>query len=194
MIDCVGSRSSLNLALRTARAGGRVVVSGIPTEGADLTLRFRELELVGAYTGGTRPRHGQGQERKHAFEIATDLALEPARRHRRGDVLALPLARGDHALGAGKLGTLKVAFDPRMDWPSDTRHDMARPGFVLEVDERTRRSSSTRARGSGAEVPDGNARDLPAGLAAEDPGPATTSGSSSSTRTTRSRFSSSSPA
>ena len=52
-IDCVGSRSSLDLALRTIKAGGRVVVSGIPVAGADLTpLWYRELELVGAYTGG----------------------------------------------------------------------------------------------------------------------------------------------
>ena len=80
-IDCVGSRSSLNLALRITRAGGRVVVSGIPTEGADLTpLWFRELELVGA--------------------------TYPLRRWREAI---------DHALGAGKLGTLKVAFDPRLD-------------------------------------------------------------------------------
>jgi threonine dehydrogenase-like Zn-dependent dehydrogenase len=119
VIDCVGSRSSLNLALRTTRAGGRVVVSGIPTEGADLTpLWFRELELVGAYTGGYETLGtGKSKERKHAFEIATDLAL---RNPLDGIVGATyPLRRWreaiDHALGAGKLGTLKVAFDPRMD-------------------------------------------------------------------------------
>jgi threonine dehydrogenase-like Zn-dependent dehydrogenase len=119
VIDCVGSRSSLNLALRTTRAGGRVVVSGIPTEGADLTpLWFRELELVGAYTGGyERVGSGKDEAKRHAFEIATDLALQnpldgivgatyPLRRWREAI---------DHALGAGKLGTLKVAFDPRMD-------------------------------------------------------------------------------
>ena len=47
-IECVGSRSSLDIALRSVRAGGRVVVTGIPSTGADLTpLWFRELELVG---------------------------------------------------------------------------------------------------------------------------------------------------
>jgi threonine dehydrogenase-like Zn-dependent dehydrogenase len=119
VIDCVGSRSSLNLALRTTRAGGRVIVSGIPTEGADLTpLWFRELELVGAYTGGYETLGtGKSKERRHAFEIATDLAL---RNPLDGIVGATyPLRRWreaiDHALGAGKLGTLKVAFDPRMD-------------------------------------------------------------------------------
>ena len=114
-IDCVGSRSSLDLALRATRAGGRVVLAGIPTEGADLTpLWFRELELVGAYTGGTE---SLGGERREVFDIAIDLASQnpidtivgatyPLRRWREAI---------DHALAAGKLGTLKVVFDPRAD-------------------------------------------------------------------------------
>jgi threonine dehydrogenase-like Zn-dependent dehydrogenase len=114
-IDCVGSRSSLDLALRTVKAGGRVVVSGIPVAGADLTpLWFRELELVGAYTGGVERVNG---DERHAFDIATELA---AANPIDGVVGATyPLRRWreaiDHALGAGKLGTLRVAFDPRSD-------------------------------------------------------------------------------
>ncbi|MGZ8586027.1 MAG: zinc-dependent alcohol dehydrogenase, partial [Actinomycetota bacterium] len=58
-IDCVGSRSSLDSALRLVKAGGRVVVSGIPVGGADLTpLWFREIELVGSYTGGIEQVNG----------------------------------------------------------------------------------------------------------------------------------------
>jgi len=114
-IDCVGSRRSLDLALRTTRAGGRVVVSGIPVAGADLTpLWFRELELVGAYTGG---RERIGRERRRSFDVAIELAsANPIE----GIVGATyPLRRWreaiDHAFGAGRLGTLKVAFDPRQD-------------------------------------------------------------------------------
>ena len=114
-IDCVGSRSSLDLALRTTRAGGRIVLAGIPAQTPDLTpLWFRELELVGSYTGGMETVNG---ERRHAFDVAIDLALaEPID----GIVGATyPLSRWrealDHALGAGRLGTLKVAFDPRAD-------------------------------------------------------------------------------
>ena len=114
-IDCVGSRSSLDLALRATKAGGRVVLAGIPTEGVDLTpLWFRELELVGAYTGAVERL---GKERTHAFDLAIGLAGEnlidgivgatyPLRRWREAI---------DHALAGGKLGTLKVAFDPRLD-------------------------------------------------------------------------------
>jgi threonine dehydrogenase-like Zn-dependent dehydrogenase len=116
VIDCVGSRASLDLALRTTRAGGRIVLAGIPVTAPDLTpLWFRELELVGAYTGGleTLP----GGERRHAFDIAIDLARENPLDQIVGATYPLTRWREalDHALGAGKLGTLKVAFDPRAD-------------------------------------------------------------------------------
>jgi threonine dehydrogenase-like Zn-dependent dehydrogenase len=114
-IDCVGSRSSLDMALRNVKAGGRVVVSGIPVGGADLTpLWFRELELVGAYTGGIE--RVDGKER-HSF----DLSIELARANPLDGIVGAiyPLRRWreaiDHALGAGRLGTLRVAFDPRAD-------------------------------------------------------------------------------
>src|SRR5207247_10907676 len=49
--ECVGSRNALDLALRATRGRGRIVLAGMP-EGADLSPAwFRELELVGAYTG-----------------------------------------------------------------------------------------------------------------------------------------------
>jgi threonine dehydrogenase-like Zn-dependent dehydrogenase len=114
-IDCVGSKASLDLALRSTKAGGRIVLAGIPVSAPDLTpLWFRELELVGAYTGGLET---VGKERRHSFDLAFDLA--------RGTPIdgivgaTYPLARWreaiDHALGAGRLGTLKVAFDPKAD-------------------------------------------------------------------------------
>ena len=114
-IDCAGSKTSLGLALRITRAGGRVVLAGIPEGGPDLTpLWFRELELVGAYTGGLERYDGQ---ERHAFDIAIDIA---SRNPLDGVVGATyPLRRWreavDHAMSAGKLGTLKVAFDPRQD-------------------------------------------------------------------------------
>jgi threonine dehydrogenase-like Zn-dependent dehydrogenase len=113
-IECVGSKSALDLALRTTRAGGRVVLSGIPGGGADLTpLWFRELELVGSYTGGTED---VGGERRRTFDIALEIAtMAPMLQDLVG--AAYPLSRWrealDHALGAGKLGTFKVAFAPQ---------------------------------------------------------------------------------
>jgi len=111
--DCVGSRSSLELALRTTRAGGRVVMAGMPEAGADLSpVWFRELELTGAYAAGT-----EMTERGVAssFDLAIDLAAEAPLEGMVGAVYPLSRWREalDHALSAGRLGTVKVAFDPR---------------------------------------------------------------------------------
>ena len=112
-LDCVGSRSSLDLALRTTRAGGTVVLTGMPEGGADLSpVWFRELEVTGAYTTGLEERpDGPASSFDLAIELASDAPLE-------GTIGAVyPLSRWreaiDHSLAAGRLGTVKVAFDPR---------------------------------------------------------------------------------
>jgi threonine dehydrogenase-like Zn-dependent dehydrogenase len=112
--DCVGSKSSLDLALRTTKAGGRVVLTGMPAAGADLSpVWFRELEVVGAYATGTEvTESGVASTFDLAMELAADAPLE-------GMVGAVyPLARWrealDHALASGRLGTVKVVFDPRL--------------------------------------------------------------------------------
>jgi len=110
--DCVGSKPALELALRTTRAGGRVVLAGMPASGADLSpLWFRELEMVGAYATGT-----ELTERGVAstFDLAIDLARQAPLEDLLGAVYPLHRWREalDHALAAGRLGTVKVAFDP----------------------------------------------------------------------------------
>jgi threonine dehydrogenase-like Zn-dependent dehydrogenase len=113
--DCAGSRSSLDLALRTARAGGRVVLSGIPTEGVDLTpVWFRELEVVGAYTSGVERPVGRQKTGRHSFDHAMELAKTAPLGGLVGAKYPLLSWREalDHAMSAGRLGTVKVAFDP----------------------------------------------------------------------------------
>jgi threonine dehydrogenase-like Zn-dependent dehydrogenase len=110
-LECVGSRSSLDLALRTTRAGGRVVLTGIPA-GGDLTpVWFRELQLVGAYTSGEEQLNGVTRS---SFDIALELAADSPIKRLVGATYPLNRWRDalDHAFGAGKLGTVKVAFDP----------------------------------------------------------------------------------
>jgi threonine dehydrogenase-like Zn-dependent dehydrogenase len=112
-LDCVGSRSSLGLALRTTRAGGRVVLAGMPAGGADLSpVWFRELELTGAYATGTELT---GDGPISTFDLAIDLAADAPMEGLVGG--EYPLARWrealDHAFAAGSLGTMKVAFDLR---------------------------------------------------------------------------------
>lgn len=100
--DCGGTTSSLELALRATRGQGRVVLAAMPA-GADLSPAwFRELELVGAYSGaGSFPE---------ATEFAAEMQL--------GRLVSAtyPLDRWrdalDHAFSSGRLGTVKVAFDP----------------------------------------------------------------------------------
>jgi threonine dehydrogenase-like Zn-dependent dehydrogenase len=111
-VDAVGSKQSLETALNATRAGGRVVLSGMPAA-ADLSAAwFRELEVVGTYASSQQEVDGRG-----AFDIAAELAeLEPVVRLSKS-VASYPLHRWrealDHAHAAGRLGTVKVAFDPR---------------------------------------------------------------------------------
>ncbi|MDX6307660.1 MAG: hypothetical protein QOI06_706 [Nocardioidaceae bacterium] len=113
-IDAVGSKQSLETALHATKAGGRVVMSGMP-RGADLSAAwFRELEVIGAYASARRE---PGADGRGAFDIATELAGEAMLKEIAGAVVSYPLHRWrealDHAHSAGRLGTVKVAFDPR---------------------------------------------------------------------------------
>ncbi|GAB2832934.1 zinc-binding dehydrogenase [Actinoallomurus bryophytorum] len=104
--ECTGGSSGLDTSLRLVRAGGTVVVSGMPNGGVDLTpLWYRELELVGAYCSGA-----DGADFADAIRLAGTAPLD-------GYVgTTYPLARWreaiNHAADAGRLGTVKVAFDP----------------------------------------------------------------------------------
>lgn len=103
-IDAVGSKSSLDTVFRVTKAGGRVVLSGMPATGADLSpVWFRELDVTGTYASAGK------ESFEKAFELAASDALE-------GVMTAkYPLYRWrealDHAHSAGRLGTVKVAFD-----------------------------------------------------------------------------------
>ncbi len=112
-LDCVGSTSSLDLALRSTRAGGRIVLAGMPATGADLSpVWFRELEVAGAYATGTELTD---KGHRPTFDLAIDLASEAPLHGMVG--AEYPLSRWregiDHAFSAGRLGTVKVAFNPR---------------------------------------------------------------------------------
>ena len=113
--DAVGSKQSLETALHATRAGGRVVLSGMPAA-ADLSAAwFRELEVVGTYASARAEpsrRRPQLLRRRHSSWPATTPSPRLAK-----TVAPYPLHRWrealDHAQSAGRLGTVKVAFDPR---------------------------------------------------------------------------------
>jgi threonine dehydrogenase-like Zn-dependent dehydrogenase len=103
-LECAGG--ALDTALRVTRAGGRVVLSGLPTSSPDLTpLWFRELSLVGAYAAGP-------SDFTTALELAADATTAGLLREVLGATYPLTRWRDalDHALAAGRLGTGRVAF------------------------------------------------------------------------------------
>jgi threonine dehydrogenase-like Zn-dependent dehydrogenase len=113
-VDAVGSKQSLETALHATRAGGRVVLSGMPAP-ADLSAAwFRELEVVGTYASA---RTEPGADGRPAFEVALELVADDSVARIAKSVASYPLHRWrealDHAHSAGGLGTVKVAFDPR---------------------------------------------------------------------------------
>ncbi len=69
---------------------------------------------MGSYTGGMET---VAKQKRHSFDLAIDIARENPIEGIVGATYPLRRWREaiDHALGAGKLGTLKVAFDPRTD-------------------------------------------------------------------------------
>jgi threonine dehydrogenase-like Zn-dependent dehydrogenase len=110
--ECSGTPGGLNTALRLVRAGGTVVVSGMPAGGVDLTpLWYRELRLIGAYASRSGSHAGNGDKADFgtAIRLAGSSVLD-------GYVdTRYPLGRWrealNHAANAGQLGTVKVAFD-----------------------------------------------------------------------------------
>jgi threonine dehydrogenase-like Zn-dependent dehydrogenase len=114
-IESTGSKRGLDQALRSTRAGGRVVLAGIP-DGADLTpVWFRELELVGAYAAAGNDTLPTGETRP-TFDIAIEAAANlPILEQLVGATYPLDRWREaiDHAMAAGKLGTFRVAFAPQ---------------------------------------------------------------------------------
>lgn len=115
VIDAVGSASSVDSAIGTARPRGRVVLLGMPGRvSIDLTaLWHRETELVGAYTYGTETL-ADGSTRR-----TFDLAMELVDAADLGRLVSAtyPLERYEdaltHAATAGGRGAIKVCFDLR---------------------------------------------------------------------------------
>lgn len=114
--ECTGGSSGLDMSLRLVRAGGTVLLSGMPSGPVDLTpVWYRELNLVGSYAsdgGGPEPgrQKGRGSDFADAIALAGEAPLD-------GYVDAIyPLSQWreaiGHAVAAGRLGTVKVAFDP----------------------------------------------------------------------------------
>lgn len=115
VFDCVGSQSSLDDAVRWARANGVVIVVGMPAEPkvSWASVWFKETRVVGAYAYGIEEWQG---ERLRTFELALRLwrdglvSLKGLVTHR------FPLTQWRQAiqtaLHAGRKGAIKVVLHP----------------------------------------------------------------------------------
>lgn len=102
--DCVASATTLDDALRFTRAGGKIVLVGMPVAARDIDwslLWFKELQLVGAYTYGMELYQGQ---QISTFELAFRV-LEAQQ-----DILQR-LVTGEYPLQDYRTA-LRVALDP----------------------------------------------------------------------------------
>ncbi|TMQ99186.1 zinc-binding dehydrogenase [Actinomadura soli] len=125
VVECTGGEG-LDTALRLVRAGGTVLLSGMPAKPVDLTPAwYRELNIVGSYAS-------RGAD---DFQAAIDLASHDALGGFVDSVYPLTRWRDalSHALSAGRSGSVKIAFDPQNgDRPSlgETSDHLDREGAV----------------------------------------------------------------
>jgi threonine dehydrogenase-like Zn-dependent dehydrogenase len=109
--ECTGTADGLNDAVRYTRAGGRLLVVGMPgQERVDWApIWQRELTVVGAYAYGIEAGG------RRTFELALEAARELRLEQLTGPLFGLGRYREAirYALEAGRLGAVKVAFDLR---------------------------------------------------------------------------------
>lgn len=113
--DCVGSRASIELALRFTGAGGKVVLVGLASipSGIDWTpIWLKELKVVGTYSYAVEDYKG---EKMHTFQLALgfmarkEVELRPLVTHKfRVDEYRKAL---EWVAGKGRKGLVKAVFD-----------------------------------------------------------------------------------
>ena len=115
--DCIGSSVTIDDALRFTRAGGEVILVGMPgiPKNVDWTsIWYKQLRVTGAYTYGLEIHN---DEQIHTFTLGMRL-LQKMEIHLRPLVSTLFPLRDykraiQTALNTGKTATVKTAFDLR---------------------------------------------------------------------------------
>ncbi len=115
VFDCVGSKSSLEDAVRWTRANGVLAVVGMPAEPKVnwTSIWFKEIRVVGTYAYGVEDWLGL---KVRTFELALQLLKENSSLFKGLVTHRFPLTRWRHAvqtaLHAGRLGAIKVTLHP----------------------------------------------------------------------------------
>ena len=116
--DCIGSSVAIDDAFRFTRAGGEVILVGMPgiPKNVDWTsIWYKQLKVEGAYTYGLETHNG---EQVHTFTLGMRF-LQKMKSHLRPLVSTLFPLRDykraiQTAMNTGKTITVKTAFDLRM--------------------------------------------------------------------------------
>lgn len=116
--DCVGSSVSIDDALRFTRAGGEVILLGMPGIPKDIdwtSIWYKQLRVKGAYTYGLET-YNKGEE-IHTFQLGLRLLQEHGTQLL--PLVGTPFLLQDYkralqtALNTGKTATIKTVFDLR---------------------------------------------------------------------------------
>ena len=116
--DCIGSSVTIDDALRFTRAGGDIILVGMPgiPKNVDWTsIWYKQLNVKGAYTYGLETHNG---EQVHTFTLGMRLLqkMGPGLR----PLVSKPFPLRDYkraiqtAMNTGKTATVKTVFDLRM--------------------------------------------------------------------------------
>lgn len=131
--ECTGTASGLRDAMASTRAGGTVMLVGMPGRvSVDLSIAWhRELVVRGAYAYGIESTPGSGPAppevgaggteagRRRTFALAMEMAasLRPGRLVGEPHPLSRYREAIAEAASAGRRGVVKVAFAPQMEGP-----------------------------------------------------------------------------
>lgn len=115
VLECVGSASTIEDALRLTRPGGEVALVGMPSARSCLDLSalwYKEISIAGAYAYGVDEYRG---ERAKSFELAMRMAPEIGLAGMVGPRFGLREYREAIAAArtSGRSGHVKVVFDLR---------------------------------------------------------------------------------
>lgn len=115
--DCIGSNVTIDDALRFTHANGEVILLGMPgiPKNVDwVSVWYKQLKVVGAYTYGIEMHNG---EQAHTFALGMRLLQETGAQLRPLVIRRFPLRDYRHAiqtaLHTGKTATVKTVFDLR---------------------------------------------------------------------------------
>ena len=117
--DCIGSSITIDDALRFTRAGGEVVLLGMPgiPKNIDWTsIWYKQLRVKGAYAYGLETYNG---EQIHTFQLGLRLLQEHGEQLL--PLVGTPFSIRDYkraiqtALNTGKTSTVKTVFDLRTE-------------------------------------------------------------------------------